>query len=73
LGDTRPEYQRQIQRDVGVGAQILLDLDVKRIRLLTNHPRRVAALEGYGISIVEQVPIPHAKTRVTDSMAESKA
>jgi len=62
-------HQRRIQRDVGIGAQILLDLNLRRIRLLTNHPRRVAALEGYGIEIVEQIPIPAAKTRVSDSAA----
>jgi 3,4-dihydroxy 2-butanone 4-phosphate synthase / GTP cyclohydrolase II len=54
----RPEHQRKTQRDVGIGAQILSDLDLHRIRLLTNHPRKVAALEGYDIEIVEQVPIP---------------
>jgi 3,4-dihydroxy 2-butanone 4-phosphate synthase/GTP cyclohydrolase II len=69
-GESRPEQQRQIQRDVGVGAQILLDLNLKRIRLLTNHPRRVAALEGYGLTIVEQVPIPPARTRATDAPGE---
>ncbi|HWK31629.1 MAG TPA: 3,4-dihydroxy-2-butanone-4-phosphate synthase [Terriglobales bacterium] len=53
-----PEHQRKTQRDVGIGAQILSDLDLHRIRLLTNHPRKVAALEGYDIEIVEQVPIP---------------
>jgi 3,4-dihydroxy 2-butanone 4-phosphate synthase/GTP cyclohydrolase II len=63
------EYQRKIQRDVGIGAQILLDLNLRRIRLLTNHPRRVAALEGYGIEIVEHVPIPGAKTRASDTTA----
>jgi len=52
------EHQRKTQRDVGIGAQILSDLELRHIRLLTNHPRRVAALEGYGIRIVEQVPIP---------------
>jgi 3,4-dihydroxy 2-butanone 4-phosphate synthase/GTP cyclohydrolase II len=66
---SRLEYQRKIQRDVGIGAQILLDLNLHRIRLLTNHPRRVAALEGYGIEIVEQIPIPDVKTRITDSLA----
>jgi 3,4-dihydroxy 2-butanone 4-phosphate synthase/GTP cyclohydrolase II len=48
-----PEYRQRIQREVGVGAQILLDLNLRRIRLLTDHPRRIAALEGYGIEIVE--------------------
>jgi 3,4-dihydroxy 2-butanone 4-phosphate synthase / GTP cyclohydrolase II len=42
---------------VGIGAQILSDLNLRSIRLLTNHPRKVAALEGYDIEIVEQVPI----------------
>jgi 3,4-dihydroxy 2-butanone 4-phosphate synthase/GTP cyclohydrolase II len=53
-----PEHQRKTQREVGIGAQILSDLDLHRIRLLTNHPRKVAALEGFDIEIVEQVPIP---------------
>jgi 3,4-dihydroxy 2-butanone 4-phosphate synthase / GTP cyclohydrolase II len=53
----RPEHERKTQREVGIGAQILSDLNLHRIRLLTNHPRRVAALEGYGITIVEQVPV----------------
>jgi 3,4-dihydroxy 2-butanone 4-phosphate synthase/GTP cyclohydrolase II len=53
-----PERQRRIQREIGIGAQILRDLNLHRIRLLTNHPRRVIALEGYGIEIVEHTPIP---------------
>jgi len=53
-----PESERKIQREIGIGAQILSDLGLRRIRLLTNHPRKVAALEGFGIEIVEQVPIP---------------
>ena len=51
------DHERVIQRQTGVGAQILSDLGVRQIRLLTDHPRRVAALEGYGLSIVEQVPL----------------
>jgi 3,4-dihydroxy 2-butanone 4-phosphate synthase / GTP cyclohydrolase II len=54
---TLPESQRKTQRDIGLGAQILSDLGLRRIRLLTNHPRRVAALEGFDIEIVEQVPV----------------
>ncbi|MGH9803860.1 MAG: 3,4-dihydroxy-2-butanone-4-phosphate synthase [Candidatus Acidiferrales bacterium] len=49
---------RPHQHTSGVGAQILSDLGVRNIRLLTNHPRKVVALEGFGIRIVEQVPIP---------------
>jgi 3,4-dihydroxy 2-butanone 4-phosphate synthase/GTP cyclohydrolase II len=52
-----PNDERQIQREIGIGAQILSDLNLHRIRLLTNHPKRVAALEGFGIEIVEQIPV----------------
>ncbi len=44
-------------REYGIGAQILVDLGLKTIRLLTNNPRKVVGLEGYGLEIVEQVPI----------------
>jgi 3,4-dihydroxy 2-butanone 4-phosphate synthase / GTP cyclohydrolase II len=57
-----PAHQRKTQRDIGVGAQILSSLNIRAIRLLTNHPKRVAALEGFGIRIVEQVPVPTTKS-----------
>jgi len=44
-------------RDYGIGAQILVDLGVKHIRLLTNNPRKIVGLEGYGLSVVERVPL----------------
>jgi 3,4-dihydroxy 2-butanone 4-phosphate synthase/GTP cyclohydrolase II len=44
-------------REYGLGAQIMTDLGLKNIRLLTNNPRKVVGLEGYGLKIVEQVPI----------------
>jgi 3,4-dihydroxy 2-butanone 4-phosphate synthase/GTP cyclohydrolase II len=44
-------------REYGLGAQILADLGLRTIRLLTNNPRKVVGLEGYGLKIVEQVPI----------------
>jgi 3,4-dihydroxy 2-butanone 4-phosphate synthase/GTP cyclohydrolase II len=68
-----PEQQRSTQREVGIGAQILRDLNIYRIRLLTNHPRRVAALEGYDIEIVEHVPIARAETFGFDSPEEERA
>lgn len=45
------------ERDYGVGAQILRDLGVRKIRLLTNNPKKRAGLEGYGLQIIENVPI----------------
>ncbi|HZW82815.1 MAG TPA: GTP cyclohydrolase II, partial [Candidatus Deferrimicrobium sp.] len=44
-------------RDYGVGAQMLVDLGIKQIRLMTNNPTKVVGLEGHGIKIVERVPI----------------
>ena len=44
-------------REYGIGAQILADLDIKKIKLLTNNPKKIVGLEGYGLEIVEQVPI----------------
>jgi 3,4-dihydroxy 2-butanone 4-phosphate synthase/GTP cyclohydrolase II len=55
--------QRLVQHESGIGAQVLIDLGLKGIRVLTNHPRKVVALEGYGITIADQVPlsIPQGK------------
>ncbi len=58
--------QRRLQYESGIGAQILSDLKLRTIRLLTNHPRKVVALEGFGIRILDQVPVeplPAGSTR----------
>ncbi len=52
------ERHQRIIRSVGIGGQILSDLGIQRIRLLSNTPMHIPALEGFGLEIVEQVPIP---------------
>ena len=47
-------------RDYGIGAQILVDLGLTSIRLLTNNPKKIVGLEGYGLSVTDQMPIEHA-------------
>jgi 3,4-dihydroxy 2-butanone 4-phosphate synthase/GTP cyclohydrolase II len=44
-------------RDYGIGAQVLVDLGIKQIRLLTNNPRKIVGLEGYGLKVLERVPL----------------
>jgi 3,4-dihydroxy 2-butanone 4-phosphate synthase/GTP cyclohydrolase II len=44
-------------RDYGIGAQMLVDLGIKNIRLLTNNPRKIVGLEGYGLKVVERIPL----------------
>ncbi|MDA8078924.1 MAG: GTP cyclohydrolase II, partial [Nitrospiraceae bacterium] len=51
-------------RDYGIGAQILVDLGVRKMRLMTNNPKKIVGLEGYGLKVVERIPIemnPHEK------------
>ena len=51
-------------RDYGLGAQILLDLGVRKMRIITNNPKKIKGLEGFGLEITERVPIestPHSK------------
>lgn len=59
-------------RDYGVGAQILVDLGVRKIRLLTNNPRKVKGLEGYGLSIVERVPLEISPCESNKDYLETK-
>jgi 3,4-dihydroxy 2-butanone 4-phosphate synthase/GTP cyclohydrolase II len=49
-------------RDYGIGAQILTEIGVRKIRLMTNNPKKIVGLEGYGLEIVERVPIQVAAT-----------
>ena len=59
---------KRAQRDYGTGAQILLRLNLKTIRILTNHPRKIVALEGYGIRVIEQIPI-----EIADPVANARS
>jgi len=58
LGEEHNQQAQRILRQTGLGGQILSDLGIRRIRLLTNTPTHVPALQGFGIEIVEQVRIP---------------
>src|SRR5215468_9607848 len=60
-------------RDYGVGAQILLDLGLSTIRLLTNNPRKISGVEGYGLTVTEQVPIVHEPNAHNERYQRTKA
>jgi 3,4-dihydroxy 2-butanone 4-phosphate synthase/GTP cyclohydrolase II len=60
------------QRDYGIGAQILGDLGVKTMRLLTNNPRKFIGLEGYGLSVVESVPLEVPASEFSESYLRTK-
>jgi 3,4-dihydroxy 2-butanone 4-phosphate synthase/GTP cyclohydrolase II len=59
-------------RDYGVGAQILVDLGLSTIRLLTNNPKKVIGLEGYGLTITDRVPIQCRPTKYNQKYLEAK-
>jgi 3,4-dihydroxy 2-butanone 4-phosphate synthase/GTP cyclohydrolase II len=59
-------------RDYGIGAQILADLGVHRMRLLTNNPKKVVGLESYGLHIVERVPIESIPNRLNEFYLKTK-
>jgi 3,4-dihydroxy 2-butanone 4-phosphate synthase / GTP cyclohydrolase II len=50
--DSKPDL-----RVYGIGAQILTQLGVRKLRLLTNHPKKIIGLQGYGLTVIEQVPL----------------
>jgi 3,4-dihydroxy 2-butanone 4-phosphate synthase/GTP cyclohydrolase II len=59
-------------RDYGLGAQILFDLGVRKFRFMTNNPKKVVGLEGYGLEMVEQVPIRSAANPHNEKYLETK-
>lgn len=59
-------------REYGIGAQILYDLGVRKIRLMTNNPKKVVGLSGYGLEVVERVPIQMEVNEVNESYMKTK-
>jgi GTP cyclohydrolase II len=60
-------------REWGIGNQILADLGLSTIRILTNNPKKISGLEGYGLTVVEQVPIEVRRTRRTAAISRPSA
>ncbi|MFZ2051744.1 MAG: bifunctional 3,4-dihydroxy-2-butanone-4-phosphate synthase/GTP cyclohydrolase II [Solirubrobacteraceae bacterium] len=60
-------------RDYGIGAQILSDLGLSSIRILTNNPKKIKGLEGYGLSVTSQIPIEHAPNEHNADYLRTKA
>jgi 3,4-dihydroxy 2-butanone 4-phosphate synthase/GTP cyclohydrolase II len=59
-------------RDYGIGAQILADLRLHKIRLITNNPKKMIGLKGYGLEIVERVPLVFPSTAHNERYLETK-
>ena len=59
-------------RNYGIGAQILVDLGIRKMRLLTNNPKKMVGLEGYGLSVIEQVSIEITPNEFNRSYLECK-
>jgi 3,4-dihydroxy 2-butanone 4-phosphate synthase/GTP cyclohydrolase II len=59
-------------RDYGTGAQILVDLGIRRLRLMTNNPKKYTALRGFGLQIAERVPLEVAPTETSRAYLEAK-
>jgi 3,4-dihydroxy 2-butanone 4-phosphate synthase/GTP cyclohydrolase II len=59
-------------RDYGIGAQILVDLGLSSIRILTNNPKKIHGMQGYGLSVTEQVPITHAPNPHNENYLRAK-
>jgi 3,4-dihydroxy 2-butanone 4-phosphate synthase / GTP cyclohydrolase II len=59
-------------RDYGIGAQILADLGLKKIRLMTNNPKKIVGLEGYGLKVIERVPIEIAPNPMNKKYLKAK-
>ncbi len=59
-------------RDYGIGAQILSDLGLTSIRILTNNPKKISGMSGYGLSVTDQIPIEHLPNRHNEAYLRAK-
>mgnify|MGYP001232826145 FL=1 len=59
-------------RDYGLGAQVLADVNVKKMRLMTNNPRKIVGLEGYGLTVTDRVPIEIRPRKENQRYLETK-
>jgi 3,4-dihydroxy 2-butanone 4-phosphate synthase/GTP cyclohydrolase II len=59
-------------RDYGIGAQILVDLGLTSIRILTNNPKKISGLAGYGLSVTDQIPIQHVPNQHNEAYLRAK-
>ena len=59
-------------RDYGIGAQILVDLGIKRIKLLTNNPKKIVGLEGYGLEVIESISLETEPTPMNTRYLKTK-
>jgi 3,4-dihydroxy 2-butanone 4-phosphate synthase/GTP cyclohydrolase II len=60
------------KRDYGIGSQILADVGVREMRVLTNNPKKITGLEGFGLRIIERVPIATEPTKYNAHYMETK-
>jgi 3,4-dihydroxy 2-butanone 4-phosphate synthase/GTP cyclohydrolase II len=60
------------KRDYGIGSQILRDLGLRKIRIMTNNPKKIYGIEGYGLSVVEEVPIRIEPSEYNRAYLETK-
>ena len=59
-------------REYGIGAQILIECNIKKMKLLTNNPKKIIGLEGFGLEIVERIPIEFESNNVNKKYLETK-
>ena len=72
-GQPQADHSENVLRDYGIGAQILGDLGLTSIRILTNNPKKIRGLEGYGLSVTDQIPIESIPNPHNEAYLRTKA